>query len=339
MSPKNSDSMETQRAALLSKLALTDQDGAGFEALALDIFRYQAENNALYARFLELLGRNPAAINRLEQIPFLPISFFKTHRVQTGEWSETTTFISSGTTGQTPSRHLVRDLDVYTHNCVRGFAPLYGPPENWLVLALLPAYLERTGSSLVVMADDFIRRSRFPESGFFLNNLADLADVLARRAPGTPVLLLGVSFALLDFAEQFPMNLSGVTIMETGGMKGRRKEITRTELHNILTKAFGVEAIHSEYGMTELFSQGYARGGSVFTPSATMRVVITEINDPFCWAKPGRPGQVNIVDLANVDTCSFIATEDLGRSWPNGTFEILGRMDTAEMRGCNLMVE
>jgi hypothetical protein len=339
MSSKNSQSAAPQRAVLLSKLNQLTGNGADFEALAVDIFRYQAENNPLYGRFLSLLGRNPAQIDRIDQIPFLPISFFKTHRVQTGEWSETTVFTSSGTTGQTPSQHLVRDVDLYTNNCVRGFTPLYGPPENWLVLALLPAYLERTGSSLVVMADDFIRRSRFPESGFFLNNLAELADVLARRAPGTPVLLLGVSFALLDFAEQFPLHLSGVTIMETGGMKGRRKEITRSELHAILTTAFGVEAIHSEYGMTELFSQGYARGGSVFTPSATMRVVTTEINDPFCGAKPGKPGQVNIVDLANIDTCSFIATEDLGRSWPDGTFEILGRMDTAEMRGCNLMVE
>ncbi|MBK9336983.1 MAG: acyl transferase [Lewinellaceae bacterium] len=330
------------RAVLLSKLA--DGRPEDFEALAWQVFRYQAAGNVLYARYLELLGRRPEQISNLSEIPLLPASLFKKYAIQTGDWAAQTEFSSSSTTGQTPSRHLVRDIDFYLENARRGFAAFYGDPSEWCVLALLPSYLERAGSSLVAMADYFIRLSGHPRSGFFLHNYDDLCDALEEcRAAGTRTLLLGVSFALLDFAERCPMDLSGITIMETGGMKGRRKELTRQELHAALRQAFGVTGVHSEYGMTELFSQAYSRPGGgtvpVFAPSATLRAVAHEIYDPLCPAASGRTGVLGFVDLANLDTCSFIATEDVGRVHADGTFEVLGRLDAAEWRGCNLMVE
>ena len=320
--------------------ALADLKPEQFEAVALSVFQYQAHHNPLYSRYLKLLGRRPEAVQSLTDIPFLPIQFFKNHEIKSGTWTSETAFSSSSTTGQVPSQHLVRSLDWYLQNTRRGFAQFYGDPSEWCVLALLPSYLERSGSSLVAMADYFIRISKHPESGFFLNNFEQLAETLTKcRASGHKTLLLGVSFGLLDFAEQFPMDLSGITVMETGGMKGRRKELTRTELHQTLQEAFHVESVHSEYGMTELFSQAYATGGETFTPAATMRVLTTEINDPFYHTLPGRTGVLNIVDLANLDTCSFIQTEDIGKVGPDGRFEVLGRLDVAEMRGCNLMVE
>lgn len=331
--------METQqRAELLSRISgLAPSD---FEATALAVFRWQAEHNALYARYLSLLGRAPAQVASLAEIPFLPIQFFKNYAVKTGDWPTETTFSSSGTSGQTPSLHHVRSLDFYLQNTVRGFSQFYGDPAEWCVLALLPSYLERGGSSLVAMADCFIQGSKFPLSGFFLHDHERLRDALIScKSTRCPTLLLGVSFALLDFAERFPMDLSGVFIMETGGMKGRRRELTRTELHEALRSAFRVEAIHSEYGMTELFSQAYATGGSVFRPTPTMRLLATEANDPFAVVAPGRVGALNVIDLANLDTCSFIATEDLGRVFADGSFEVLGRLDAAELRGCNLMSE
>lgn len=327
-----------ERADLLPVLA--DLKAEQFEAVALSVFRYQAHHNELYARYLQLLGRSVDQIRSLMEIPCLPISFFKQHTIQTGTWSPQNVFTSSTTTGQIPSRHLVRDPDWYLQNARRGFAQFYGDLSEWCVLALLPSYLERSGSSLVAMADHFIRLSKYPESGFFLQNYRELSERLAGcRSGNYKTLLLGVSFALLDFAEQFPMDLSGVTIMETGGMKGRRKELTRTELHETLKDAFSAEAVHSEYGMTELFSQAYAAGGESFTPAVTMRMLTTEINDPFCPLGSGRTGVLNIIDLANLDTCSFIQTEDIGKVAADGTFEVLGRLDVAEMRGCNLMVE
>ena len=311
-----------------------------FEAVALSVFQYQAAHNELYARYLQLLGRSVDQIRTLSDIPFLPISFFKQHTIRTGSWSPQTIFTSSATTGQIPSQHLVRDPEWYLQQARRGFAQFYGDPSDWCVLALLPSYLERSGSSLVAMADHFIQLSPYQESGFFLHDFAELSEKLTIcRAQGYKTLLLGVSFALLDFAEEHPMDLSGITIMETGGMKGRRKELTRAELHETLKKAFSVDAIHSEYGMTELFSQAYASGGTYFHPADTMRVLTMEINDPFCPAGAGRTGVLNIVDLVNLDTCSFIQTEDVGKVAADGTFEVLGRLDIAEMRGCNLMVE
>lgn len=326
------------RSALLQAIATVQPDN--FEAIALDVFRYQAAHNPLYARYLELLRFDAAAILHSPlSLPFLPISFFKTHDVKTSDWVGEVTYTSSATTGQTPSRHAVRHTDFYLENARRGFAQHYGDPADWCVLALLPAYLERQGSSLVAMANDFIRRSRHPDSGFFLHDFDLLRSALLRcKQLNTKTLLLGVSFALLDFAEQYPMDLSGIVVMETGGMKGRRREITRIELHQILCGAFHLEAVHSEYGMTELLSQAYATGGTLFSPAPTMQVLAREINDPFCPVAPGRTGLLHIVDLANLDTCSFIATEDLGRVYLDGRFEVLGRLDAAEMRGCNLMV-
>lgn len=320
--------------------ALADLALEQFEKTALSVFQYQMSHNELYARYVELLGRSVSDVQTLAQIPFLPIQLFKQHQIRTENWTPQTTFLSSSTTGQTPSQHLVRDLDFYLQNTRRGFARFYGDPSEWRVLALLPSYLERQGSSLVAMADYFIRLSNYPESGFFLKNTEQLRETLTIcRTKKYKTLLLGVSFALLDFAEQFPMDLSFVTIMETGGMKGRRKELTRAELHQTLKNAFQVEAVHAEYGMTELFSQAYAMGGNVFSPTPTMRVFATEINDPFCPVPAGRTGVLNIIDLANLDTCSFIQTEDVGKVAEDGRFEVLGRLDVAEMRGCNLMVE
>ena len=334
----------SERADLLLQLAeLNGRQAGRFEALALGVFRYQAARNPLYARYLSLLNRpgSPLPANvQIKDIPFLPIRFFKTHDIKTGDWEPETVFTSSGTTGQMPSRHLVRDLQGYLRNAREGFRQFYGDPSEWRVLALLPSYLEREGSSLVAMADYFIKTSPYPESGFFLRDFERLKNTLVHcKTKGYKTLLLGVSFALLDFAERFPMDMSGIAVMETGGMKGRRRELTRAELHQTLRAAFQAPEIHSEYGMTELFSQAYASGDALFTPAATMRVLTTEINDPFCPAMPGRTGVLNIVDLANIDTCSFIQTEDVGKVYPDGRFEVLGRLDAAELRGCNLMVE
>ncbi|MCO6487137.1 MAG: acyl transferase [Phaeodactylibacter sp.] len=311
-----------------------------FDALALDLFRYQSKYNPLYRQFLNLLGIVSPEINRLEDIPFLPIQFFKTHNVETGSWEPALTFSSSGTTASATSRHLLRDPGFYRRNARRGFSHFYGPVADYCVLALLPSYMERSGSSLVFMAEDFIRQSRYPQSGFFLYNTKELIGILADcKKNAVPTLLLGVSFALWELAEQYPMDLGGIIIMETGGMKGRRREITREELHGILMAAFQVETIHSEYGMTELLSQAYSRGGGLFRPAPTMRVLAREITDPFTLQQSGKTGALNIIDLANLDTISFIATDDLGRVYEDGSFEVLGRLDASDARGCNLLVQ
>jgi hypothetical protein len=335
------------RSDLLLQVANVNKESFGRVAGA--VFALQRAQNPLYAALcrspfglpaetLVQRGLMPAAWEG--RIPFLPVSFFKTQGIKTGEWPEQTIFSSSGTAGQTPSQHPVRDLEQYLDNTRRGFAAYYGDPSDWAILALLPSYLERTGSSLVAMADYFIRLSKQPESGFFLHDFAALRERLQScRARACPTLLLGVSFALLDFAETTPMDLSGITVMETGGMKGRRAEMTRAELHQILQKNWNLSAIHSEYGMTELFSQAYAVGGARFQPAPAMRVIATEIYDPFGVQEYGKTGVLNILDLANLDTCSFIQTEDVGRVFPDGSFEVLGRLDAAELRGCNLMVE
>lgn len=335
------------RAGLLKKIAQISQPD--FEETALEVFRFQAERNLLFKKWLQLLGRNPLEINRLEEIPFLPISFFKTHKIKTGRWPSglgAPYFESSGTTGQVPSRHFVRDFPFYLKNTERGFTPFFGKIEDWTLLALLPGYLERQNSSLVAMADFFIKKTGSSASGFYLNDLEKLAKTFgeinsAAQNYSKKTMLLGVSFALLDFAEKFAgkLDLSKIHVVETGGMKGRRREITRDELHEILRNSLNIKHIHSEYGMTELFSQAWSINGAPFAPAPTMRVFVKEINDPFAAQPPGRSGQICIIDLANLDTCSFIATEDLGRAHENGHFEILGRMDVAEMRGCNLMVE
>lgn len=332
--------LQNERSKLLSGVENVSADN--FDALALEVFRYQATNNALYGRFLELLGRNPAQIRHWSDIPCLPVSFFKTHTIQSGDWQPEAVFSSSSTSGQTPSQHPVRDADFYLRNTLRGFEAVYGSIKGMLILALLPSYLERSGSSLVLMADYFIRASGNPDSGFFLYNHEELLEKLRKNnnSGQQKILLLGVSFALLDLAEQYSgPPLPNLVVMETGGMKGRRKELTRSELHSTLQAAFGLKSIHSEYGMTEMFSQAWSTGEGIFKPSASLRVFATDVYDPLSPTRPGKTGILNLIDLANVDSCAFLATEDLGKVYPDGSFEVLGRMDAAELRGCNLMIE
>jgi hypothetical protein len=330
-------SYEQQRINILQRLSSIAKED--FEELTMDIFRFQAQYNEVYATYISLLNIDSQSISAVQEIPFLPIQFFKNYSIKTGQWPTATTFSSSGTTGDATSLHHVRDLDFYKTNTENGFSTFYGPPSGYCVLALLPSYLERTGSSLIYMADHFIRLSKHPKSGFFLNNTTELLAVLnALKKDSIPTLLLGVSFALLDLAESYPIDLQNVIIMETGGMKGRRKELTRAELHTFLKTSFQVKHIHSEYGMTELFSQAYSKGDGIFHCPQTMKVLAREITDPLVLQKDGKTGVLNIIDLANFDTISFIATEDLGRVHEDGSFEVLGRLDNSDIRGCNLLL-
>lgn len=319
--------------------------GAMDDALVLDVYRYQYENNEVYRRFADCIGRYPDAVNSIQDIPFLPIRFFKTHRIQTGHYEPETWFESSGTTGMTTSRHFLRSLDVYRESFTRGFRQFYGNPSDWCIIGLLPAYLERRHSSLVVMTDELIRLSGHSDSGFYLYEFAKLFETLsALEDKGQKVLLLGVTFALLDFAEQFPMKLRSTTIMETGGMKGRRKELTRPELHELLASAFGRPSIHSEYGMTEMLSQAYSRDNGIFYCPPWLKIILREEDDPlkinylpFNGGRRLKSGIINVIDLANIDSCSFIATDDLGKTQADGGFEVLGRIDNSDIRGCSLM--
>lgn len=330
------DQYTAKRSELLRKIE--QLPNTNFEAIALDVFRFQAQYNPLYQQYLRLIGCEPSSVLHLSSIPFLPISFFKTHSIKTGDWSAVLDFSSSGTTQSITSHHLLRDQAWYWKNARKGFEKFYGPISDYCVLALLPSYLERTGSSLVFMAEDFIQQSKYTESGFFLNEVADLLHRLEYcQREGIPTLLIGVSFALLDIAENYPLPLGNTIVMETGGMKGRREELTREALHHYLKKAFLVEKIHSEYGMTELLSQAYSKGDGIFYPSDTMRIFTREITDPFQMIK-GQVGAISIIDLANIDTVSFIATDDLGRIFSDNSFEIQGRLDASDIRGCNLMV-
>ena len=313
---------------------------ARYEPLALEVFRYQARHNPVYAEYLSLLNCRVDAVQRLADVPPLPIQLFKTHLLQTGQWTPQRIFTSSGTTGTTSSRHALRSEDWYRKRSVETFAQFYGPVEQYCVLALLPAYLERQGSSLVFMVDHFIGQSHQPESGFFLYDYEAVVERLNMcRQNKQPTLLIGVSFALLDLVERHTLDFPELIVMETGGMKGRRKELTREELHEQLRAGFGVPQIHSEYGMTELLSQAYSKGNGLFFPGKTMRVITRDVTDPFESMPYGRTGTLQIVDLANVDTISFIATEDLGKVYADGSFEVLGRLDASDIRGCNLMVE
>lgn len=310
-----------------------------FDELALEVFRYQATYNPIYRQFVGLLGVSPSSVTNIADIPFLPITLFKKYLIQTGKWQPEVVFTSSGTTAQSPSRHAFPSLSEYLSNARKGFEHFYGRLDQYCIQALLPAYLERTGSSLVAMVNDFIQQSPYAESGFYLYDYQRLAGQLqSLKAQNIPTLLIGVSFALWDFAEQFPMDLSSTLIMETGGMKGRREEITRNALHNILNTAFQTQQIHSEYGMTELCSQAYSKGDGLFLCAPTMQVFIREVTDPFAAVSNGKAGVINIIDLANVNSCAFIATEDLGRKYNDGSFEVLGRLDSSDLRGCNLLV-
>lgn len=312
---------------------------AEFENLALEVFHFQYENVTVYRTYVDLLKIDPNRVSRIDQIPFLPIQFFKNRQIIANGLAPEIEFTSSGTTGSETSRHLVAKSEVYHQSYTNGFRYFYGDEQQYCILALLPAYLERTGSSLVYMVDGLIRQSANPNGGFYLNQFDELAEKLTKLdSSGQKCLLIGVSFALLDLAERHKFNLKNTIVMETGGMKGRRKEMVRDELHGILTSAFGVDSIHSEYGMTELLSQAYSKGKGIFRCPPWMRVLIRETNDPLTIAPVGLTGGINIIDLANLYSCAFIQTQDLGRLHSNGTFEVLGRMDSAPIRGCNLLV-
>lgn len=311
-----------------------------FESIALEVFRYQAENCSVYRTFLQYLNVGSKEIKNIDKIPFLPISLFKTHLIQTGQWSPAMSFRSSGTTEGTQSTHLVRKPAQYLHAAESGFGDFYGNLEDWAFLCLLPAYLEREGSSLVYMAEHFVKKSKHQDlSGFFLFDYEKLVEkITACKERKIKTLLLGVSFALLDLGEKYRPDLNGITVMETGGMKGRRREMIREELHAELCKLFNINEIHSEYGMTELFSQAYSKGNGIFHPSKLMRVSVRDPYDPFCNMPFGKSGCLNIIDLANFYTCSFIATDDVGKCYEDHSFEILGRFDNSDIRGCNLLV-
>jgi phenylacetate-coenzyme A ligase PaaK-like adenylate-forming protein len=316
-----------------------DLSEANFKAYCLEVFRYQVKNNKVYEDWVRLLKVDPSAVKTVEQIPFLPVELFKTHKVLCGEEKEhMLVFTSSSTTAQTPSKHYVRDAEVYRRSFMNGFEYFYGEPKNYCVLALLPNYLSRKGSSLVYMCEALIQASQHPLSGFFLDDTDELLKrIRLLNTTHQKVLLIGVSYALLDLCE---LNLElgeNVTVMETGGMKGRRKELMKEELHLILSKGLNAKSVHSEYGMTELLSQAYSRGGNAFEAPPWMRFYIREIEDPLQLKKDKRSGGINVIDLANLHTCSFIATQDLGRINENGHLELLGRYDNSDVRGCNLM--
>ncbi|MEO6961326.1 MAG: acyl transferase [Puia sp.] len=308
-----------------------------FSREALLMFRDQYAANPLYRQLANSFHIHPGSISRPEQIPFLPISFFKTQAVKTGSFVPEIIFESSGTTGQQASRHDVKSVSLYRESFLRGFGLFYGAVTDYCIIGLLPAYLERSGSSLVFMVDELIRQSLHPESGFYLYAFSELqALLLSLENRKQKSLLIGVSFALLDFVESFPVALKHTVVMETGGMKGRRDEITRVQLHDILMQGFGLQEIHSEYGMTELLSQAYSKGHGLFRPVPWMKAMVRKEDDPLDVQSSGE-GLLNIIDLANRDSCAFVATDDLARVYPDGSFEVLGRMDNSDLRGCSLL--
>ncbi|RZK03760.1 MAG: acyl transferase [Flavobacterium sp.] len=310
-----------------------------FEKIALKVFRFQYDNNAVYRQFCELLKVEKGSVKSLKEIPFLPIQFFKSHEVLSDEKPVQEIFTSSGTTGMITSRHLVTDITLYEESYRKAFSEFYGNIEDYAVLALLPSYLERQGSSLIYMVEDLIKLSNNPNSGFYLHNHDDLIEKLTElEKQGQNIILIGVTYALLDLIEKRKFNLNNTIIMETGGMKGKRKEMIREELHQQLCDGFGVSAIHSEYGMTELLSQAYSLGNGIFECPSWMNILIRDTEDALTYVDYGKTGGINVIDLANINSCSFIATQDLGKKYPNNSFEVLGRFDNSDIRGCNLMV-
>lgn len=330
------------RASARSRLAkkILNLTPDSFESVALEVFQYQYQSNSFYRQFVQLLGVKPSEVEKLTEIPCLPIQFFKGQTLKSGEWTSKRIFASSGTTGAQNSQHHLRSDDWYHQNAQKGFSTFYGPLEKYCFLALLPSYLERQDSSLVFMVKDFVEHSNYPESAFFLNDLDKLVQTIRScQARSIPVVLIGVSFALLDLAEAYSLDPAGLIVMETGGMKGRRRELTRHELHETLKASFGVDHIHSEYGMTELLSQAYSTANGVFKGAPSLRVLPREINDPLSPGPFNRTVALNLIDLANLDTLSFIASDDLGKIAEDGTFEVLGRLDNSDLRGCNLMIQ
>ena len=317
-----------------------------FEKIALKVFRFQYENNLVYQEFCDFLKIDKQSVKTLQQIPFLPIQFFKNHNVVSNTNEIQEIFTSSGTTGMITSKHLVTDVSLYEQSYRNAFSEFYGNIEDYAILALLPSYLERSGSSLIYMVKDLIELSNNEHSGFYLHNYDELiAKLIELDNAGQNILLIGVTYALLDLVEKQKFQLKNTIIMETGGMKGKRKELIREELHEILCDGFGVSSIHSEYGMTELLSQAYSLGNGIFECPAWMQILIRDTEDALTYVNNGKTGGINVIDLANINSCSFIATQDLGKKYPNqpaclpaGSFEVLGRFDNSDIRGCNLMV-
>jgi phenylacetate-coenzyme A ligase PaaK-like adenylate-forming protein len=315
------------------------QNAQDFSKVAIAVFKHQFQNNRVYRSFCDLINVHPSDVQKVSDIPFLPIQFFKGRNVVASKDKAQEVFTSSGTTGNRTSKHFVSDINFYKESYRKGFHHFYGNIKEYTVLALLPNYLERKGSSLVYMVDEFIKKSNNVESGFYLDNFKELTQkLIALDKKGQKVLLIGVSFALLDLIEKQQFNLKNTIVMETGGMKGRRKELVREELHTILREGFGVAEIHSEYGMTELLSQGYSKGKGIFNSPPWMRVLTRDTEDALSIHPAGKNGGINVIDLANYNSCSFIATQDLGKVHKDGTFEIIGRFDNSDIRGCNLMV-
>jgi len=311
-----------------------------FNALALNIFKLQAQNCNVYREYIFHLGVDADEVSEIAQIPFLPISFFKSHSILSSTDPVEITFSSSGTTGMVQSSHHVTNAKLYEQSYLQAFAQFYGDITEYCFLALLPSYQQRAGSSLIYMVNDLIEKSKNPQSGYFLYNHDELLKTLLDlKLKKQKTVLIGVTYALLDFIEQFEIDFPELIVMETGGMKGKRKEMVREELHEQLTKGFGVSTIHSEYGMTELLSQAYSMGEGIFKCPSWMKVLIRDTNDPLSLIENGRTGGINVIDLANLNSCSFIATQDLGRINPDQSFEVLGRFDNADIRGCNLLVQ
>ena len=309
-----------------------------FSQLTIEIFHFQYQQNPLYKAFTDALHVNPDNVKNINQIPFLPISFFKTHTIKTTDFEPEAIFESSGTTQTINSRHLVKDISLYKKSFTIGFEKFYAEINDWCIIGLLPSYLERSNSSLIMMVDELIKKSDHVQSGFYLYEYGKLHDVLIQlEKQKQKTLLIGVTFALLDFAQQFEMKLAHTIIMETGGMKGRRKEMIRQELHEYLQQRLGITVIHSEYGMTELLSQAYSKGNGLFQPVPWMKILVRNEDDPFDVKTEGA-GIINVIDLANIYSCPFIATDDVGKIFENGTFEISGRVDSSDIRGCSLLV-
>ncbi|WP_207492911.1 acyl transferase [Aridibaculum aurantiacum] len=309
-----------------------------FEAVALQVFQFQYSNNQVYKQWVDALGVHPKQVTQLKQVPFLPVSFFKTHQVVAGQFEPEAIFESSGTTTTINSKHYVKDIELYKRSFLEGFRMFYGDVKDWCIIGLLPSYLERQGSSLVVMVDELVKQSGHPRSGFYLYDYPQLKETLTQlESAGKRTMVIGVTFALLDLAEQFPMKLQHTIVMETGGMKGRREELIRPQVHEKLQEGLGVDKVHSEYGMTELLSQAYSKGNGIFKSVPWMKLLLRDEDDPLAIKGTGR-GVVNVIDLANIYSCSFIATDDAGIIYDDGSFEIHGRTDTSDIRGCSLMV-
>lgn len=318
----------------------TIQNQKEFNKICLDTFHFQMEHVRIYKKYVQYLNIKINTIDHYTKIPFLPIELFKTQEIIAYDLQPEIIFTSSGTTGMTTSKHLVADKKVYEQSFRTAFEQFYGKMENIAILALLPSYLERTGSSLIYMINDLMQHSQQPESNYFLYNHEELYQTLLQlKTKGTKTLLFGVTFALLDFIEKYELSFPELIIMETGGMKGKRKEMVREEIHDLLCKSFRVSGIHSEYGMTELLSQGYSYGNGIFKHPNWMKILIRETNDPLTLATNKKTGAINVIDLANRYSCSFIATQDLGKIYDDGSFEVLGRFDQSDIRGCNLLVQ